>query len=150
MRPNKAETAVHCCLCLGDMAVRMRKLLARPWVGVRSVTCFYCCFDFVWSRQRGVAGNKVISWSTDYPLNACRWWWPQMKLKSKFIVSNSAWSYLNNLHQLRNKKTFYWWNISSFTSGCHWFKFKFNFKCNNALSWQCIYNRTKITKLIKK
>ena len=35
MRPNKAETAVHGCHCLGDMAVRMRKVLTRPWVGVR-------------------------------------------------------------------------------------------------------------------
>ena len=34
MRPNKVETAVHGCHCLGDMAVRMRKVLARPWVGV--------------------------------------------------------------------------------------------------------------------
>ena len=34
MRPNKAETAVHCCHCLGDIAVHMRKVLARPWVGV--------------------------------------------------------------------------------------------------------------------
>ena len=34
-RPNKAETAVHDCHCLGDMAVRMRKVLVRPWVGVR-------------------------------------------------------------------------------------------------------------------
>ena len=33
--PNKAETAVHGCHCPGDMAVRMRKVLARPWVGVR-------------------------------------------------------------------------------------------------------------------
>ena len=32
MRPNKAETAVHCCHCLGDMAVR--KVLAKPLVGV--------------------------------------------------------------------------------------------------------------------
>ena len=35
MRPNKAETAVHVCHCPGDMAVRMRKVLARPWVGVQ-------------------------------------------------------------------------------------------------------------------
>ena len=35
MRPNKAETAVHGCHCPGDMAGRMRKVLARPWVGVR-------------------------------------------------------------------------------------------------------------------
>ena len=34
MRPNKAETAVHGCHCPGDMAVRMCKVLARPWVGV--------------------------------------------------------------------------------------------------------------------
>ena len=32
MRPNKAETAVIGCHCPGDMAVRMRKVLARPWV----------------------------------------------------------------------------------------------------------------------
>ena len=36
MRPNnKAETAVHDCHCPGDMAVYMRKVLARPRVGVR-------------------------------------------------------------------------------------------------------------------
>ena len=34
MNPNKGETAVHSCRCLGDMAVRMRELLARPWVDV--------------------------------------------------------------------------------------------------------------------
>ena len=38
MRPNKAETAVHGCHCPGDMAVRMRKVLARPWVGVECTT----------------------------------------------------------------------------------------------------------------
>ena len=35
MRPNKTETAVHGYHCPDDMAVRMRKVLARPWVGVR-------------------------------------------------------------------------------------------------------------------
>ena len=43
MRPNKAETAVtsmagHCSV---DMAAPMRKVLARPWVRVECVTCFY-------------------------------------------------------------------------------------------------------------
>ena len=33
-RPNKVETAVHGCHCPGDTAVRMRKVMARPWVGV--------------------------------------------------------------------------------------------------------------------
>ena len=37
MRPNRAEAAVHGCHCPGDMAVRMRKVLARPWVGVESL-----------------------------------------------------------------------------------------------------------------
>ena len=38
MRPNKAETAVHACHYLGDMAVRM------PDCGLvfECVTCFYC------------------------------------------------------------------------------------------------------------
>ena len=35
MTPNKTKTAVHGCHCQGDMAVRMREVLARPWVGVR-------------------------------------------------------------------------------------------------------------------
>ena len=35
MRPNKAETAVHGFHCPGDMAVRMGKVLAKPWFGVR-------------------------------------------------------------------------------------------------------------------
>ena len=30
------------CPCPGDMAVRMRKVLTRPWVGVECVTCLYC------------------------------------------------------------------------------------------------------------
>ena len=30
MSPNKGKTAVHGCHCLGDMAVRMRKVLAIP------------------------------------------------------------------------------------------------------------------------
>ena len=36
MRPSKAETAG--CHCPGDMAVRMRKVLARPWVAFIVVT----------------------------------------------------------------------------------------------------------------
>ena len=34
MSPNKGETAVHGCHCPGDVAVHMREVLARPWVGV--------------------------------------------------------------------------------------------------------------------
>ena len=33
MSPNKRETAALGCHCSGDMAVRMRELLSRPWVG---------------------------------------------------------------------------------------------------------------------
>ena len=35
MSPSKGETAVHGCHCPRDMAVRMREILAMPWVGVR-------------------------------------------------------------------------------------------------------------------
>ena len=47
MRPNKAETAVHCCHCLGDMAVRMRKVLARPWFGVQVCHLLLLFFFFI-------------------------------------------------------------------------------------------------------
>ena len=42
MSPNKSETAVHGCHCPGDMAVRMREVLARPWVS-RSRGLVYVC-----------------------------------------------------------------------------------------------------------
>ena len=63
MRPNKAERAVHGCHYPGDMAVRMRKVLARPWVGVRVYVslAFIVVSDPLLSRQHGVASNKVIS-----------------------------------------------------------------------------------------
>ena len=32
--PNESETAVHGCHCPGEMVVRMREVLARPWVWV--------------------------------------------------------------------------------------------------------------------
>ena len=35
MRPSKAETAVRSCHCPGDMVVRMGKVPAKSWVGVR-------------------------------------------------------------------------------------------------------------------
>ena len=31
IRPDKSETAVHGCHCLGDMAGRMREVLAKRW-----------------------------------------------------------------------------------------------------------------------
>lgn len=34
MSPDKAETAVHDRHCPGDKAVRMSKVLTKPWVGV--------------------------------------------------------------------------------------------------------------------
>ena len=44
------------------------------------------CFDLVGSLQHGVASCEVFSWSTDvHTLTICRWWWPQIKLKSKSL-----------------------------------------------------------------
>ena len=43
------------------------------------------CFDLVAFLLHGVASCEVFSWSTDiHKPTVCRWWWPQMKLKSKF------------------------------------------------------------------
>ena len=45
MSPNKGETAVHGCHCPGDMAVRMRQVLAVGW-------CMCApCFKFVILRE---------------------------------------------------------------------------------------------------
>ena len=41
-----AETGVHGCHCSGDMAVCMRKILARPWVGVRLSLAFTVVLHF--------------------------------------------------------------------------------------------------------
>ena len=38
--PSKGETAVHGCHCSRDMAVRMREVMTRPWVGVMCAPCF--------------------------------------------------------------------------------------------------------------
>ena len=35
IRPDKSETAVHGCHCLGDMTARMRAVLAKRWDDVR-------------------------------------------------------------------------------------------------------------------
>ena len=43
-------------------------------------------FDLVGSLQHGVASCEVCSWLTDiHKPTKCRWWWPQMKLKSKSL-----------------------------------------------------------------
>ena len=59
MTPSKAETAVHGCHCPGDMAVRMRKVLARPRVGVRVCHLLLLLFcktlPSITNRKKGVS-----------------------------------------------------------------------------------------------
>ena len=50
LQQAKGEKAVHSCHYPGDMAVRMREVLARPWVGV-----YAPCFLSV------LVSSKVIS-----------------------------------------------------------------------------------------
>ena len=57
MRPNEAETAVHGSHCTGDMAVRMRKVLARPRVGVRE--CHLLFIVILTSCRPAVCGIKM-------------------------------------------------------------------------------------------
>ena len=46
MGPNKGETAAHGCHP-GDMDVRMREVLTRPWVGGMCAPCFKSVSAFV-------------------------------------------------------------------------------------------------------
>ena len=63
IKPNKAETAVHGCHYPGDMAVRMRKVLARPRVGVRVchllLLLFYKTLPSINNRKNGVLKLKL-------------------------------------------------------------------------------------------
>ena len=43
LKARGTHTAVHGCHCPGDMAVRIREVLSRPWVGV----CVLLDFKFV-------------------------------------------------------------------------------------------------------
>ena len=70
MRPNKAETAAHGRHCPGDMAVRMRKVLARSRVGVRVchllllLLHIYPRSVFLW-RHRGITSRKLQAVSVE-------------------------------------------------------------------------------------
>ena len=45
------------------------------------------CFDLIGSLQHGVASCEVCSWLTEiHKPTKCRWWWPQMKLKSNVLL----------------------------------------------------------------
>ena len=49
------------------------------------------CFDLIGSLQHGVASCEVCSWLTDiHKPTKCRWWWPQMKLKSKSLPTEQC------------------------------------------------------------
>ena len=57
-----AETVVHGCHCLGDMAVRMRKVPDRPWVGVLSVSlAFIVLLKNVWNVQLSYSSLMMCS-----------------------------------------------------------------------------------------
>ena len=60
MNPNKGETAVHGHHCSGDMAVRMREVLARPWIGVCvSKVCAQVCLNFM-HFERFIASSSEM------------------------------------------------------------------------------------------
>ena len=61
MSPNKDETAVHGCHCPGDMAVRMRKVLARPRGWCRSVSLAFLV-RFIRQCFCNVSCNGLISY----------------------------------------------------------------------------------------
>ena len=75
MRPNKAEAAVHGWQCSGDIAVRMRKVLVRPWVGVQ--VCHFLFLLFLnsgWDRnfegkKGGMGGINKKIWAGNQDLS---------------------------------------------------------------------------------
>ena len=84
MRSNKAETAVHGCHCSGDMAVRMRKVLARPWVGVRVchllLLLFLICALQIYSDELRWKWNRNFCRLANVLCHAfCMWHWPICK-----------------------------------------------------------------------
>ena len=66
MSRSKGKTAVQDCLCLRDMAVRMREVLARPWVGVcvpLALSLNYFQGNFrLWNRIKFNLFFYCISW----------------------------------------------------------------------------------------
>ena len=50
------------------------------------ITTLDSCFALIGYLQHGVASCEVFSWSTDiHKPTVYRWWWRQMKLKSKTL-----------------------------------------------------------------
>ena len=78
MRPDKAEAAVHGYHCPGDMAVRMRKVLARPWVGVQVRHLLLLLFlNSEWNRdfegkKGGMGGINKKIWAGNHGLNTLK------------------------------------------------------------------------------
>ena len=53
MSPSKGETVVHGCHCPRDMAVRMREVMARPWVGVCVPLALIYCYLVIYLPRAG-------------------------------------------------------------------------------------------------
>ena len=47
MRPNKTKITVHGCHCPGDIALHVRKVLTRVWVGVRALALSVSLCDLI-------------------------------------------------------------------------------------------------------
>ena len=65
MSPSEGETAVHGGHCPGDMAVRMREVLARPWVGVHVPLVLVCLIQ---NKDKCHVEKREISTPTPSPL----------------------------------------------------------------------------------
>ena len=61
MRPIKAKTAVHGCHCPGDTAVCMRKVLTRPWFGVRVCHLLLLLFLLKWMNDTVYDSVYILS-----------------------------------------------------------------------------------------
>ena len=77
-----------------DAELILHRKLKGQWhnrVKLKAIATINSCFDVVGSRQHYVASCEVISWSTHiHKPSKSRWWWPQMKLRSKSLPTGQC------------------------------------------------------------
>ena len=65
-KKKKAETAIHGCHCPDDMAVRMRKVLARPWIDVRVCHLLLLFFSICNRIFEKLMYSRLTKFAKDY------------------------------------------------------------------------------------
>ena len=65
INPNKGKTGIHGCHCMGDIAVRIHEVVARPWVGV-CAPFFKSCLKKLTAFDMGTTSKQFAKCSSFY------------------------------------------------------------------------------------